>query len=192
MYLETDGLEGPAQPGETPDRYVTRLSLQKAQRGASDAGAAVVLGADTAVVLGDEVLGKPANEADAVAMLRRLRGRQHRVVTGVTLIDAETDATISRPRSTDVTLRHYADGEMEAYVASGGPMDKAGAYAVQDMPFRPAERIEGCYLNVVGLPLCDVTAMLGELGLSPVLRRDWAPPPDCVDCPLSRAKETSS
>jgi len=111
------------------------------------------------------------------------------VVTGVTAMDSESEATLGETRSTDVTMRRYSYEELEAYVASGDPMDKAGAYAVQAVSFRPADRVQGCYLNVVGLPLCDVVGLLAKLGADARLRPDWRPPDECLDCPLRLANE---
>ena len=108
-----------------------------------------MLAADTQVVLDGESLGKPADGADAVRMLGALRGREHTVITGVTLLDAGPGRMRTSVRPSDVTMRRYSDAEIWAYVATGDPFDKAGAYAVQDVEFRPAT-VRGCYLNVVG------------------------------------------
>ncbi len=149
---------------ERPLDYVLRLSLEKAREAASRSPAgALVLAADSAVVDGLHVLGKPAGPEDARRMLRQLRGRTHHVLTGLTLMEPG-----GRPASdvcrTDVTMRRYSDEEIEEYVAGGDPLDKAGAYAIQHRGFRPVRRIEGCYPNVVGLPLCHLTRALEHLG----------------------------
>ena len=183
--------ETPPRAGESPEEYVLRLSLAKAKGAADRVRDAVVLGADTAVVLDGEVLGKPASSVAATQMLRRLRGKTHRVVTGVTAVDSRSDATLGVTRSTDVAMRRYSDEELEVYVASGDPMDKAGAYAVQDVSFHPAERVRGCYLNVVGLPLCEMVGLLAQLGAGARLRSDWQPPDECLDCPLRLASEVN-
>ncbi len=124
----------------------------------------VVLSADTLVVLDDRVLGKPADEGEAAAMLRGLRGRPHRVLTGVVLADGDRGEWGSVV-STVVHMREYSVPEIHAYVERGEPFDKAGGYAVQDRLFQPVERIGGCYLNVVGLPLCAVARGLETLGV---------------------------
>ena len=181
--------ETPPRAGESPERYVLRLSLEKAHGTAAGVRDALVLGADTAIVLNGEVFGKPESPSQAARMLRRLRGKAHRVVTGVTAVDSESGASLGATRSTDVTMRRYSDEELEAYVATGDPMDKAGAYAVQDVSFRPAEPVQDCYLNVVGLPLCDVVGLLAKLGADARLRPDWRPPDECLDCPLRATSE---
>ncbi len=122
----------------------------------------VVLGADTAVVVDEEILGKPANAADAARMLRLLGGRTHRVVTGVAVVSAagaETKVEVAA-EVTAVRMRALSDEEIAAYIATGEPMDKAGAYAIQGRAAKWIPRIEGCYFNVVGLPVARVSAML--------------------------------
>ncbi len=178
------GPESDRRAGETPEDYVVRLSEAKALEVAAHETDAVVLGADTAVVVDDDVLGKPRDEAEATQMLSRLRGRTHRVVTGVVLAAGDGSTFESAVRSTDVTMRDYSDSEVAAYVATSEPYDKAGGYAVQDPLFRPAERVDGCYLNVVGLPLCEVASLFERVGADAALRRDWAPPVECSNCPL--------
>jgi len=146
------------------DPCVSALNVALAKARAVDvAPDEVIVAADTLVVVDDEVLGKPVDAASARAMLRRLRGRSHQVLTGVAL-------RTPRPQqwggvvSTVVRMRAYGDGEIEAYVARGEPFDKAGGYAIQDTAFRPVEDLDGCYLNVVGMPLCAVAAGLAALG----------------------------
>ena len=178
--------------GESPEDLVLRLSLEKARWAAGRAGAAAVLGADTVVVLDGEVLGKPDSPQRATNMLARLRGRTHRVVTGVTALDGRSGRWLASAKTSHVTMREYTDAEVAAYVASGDPMDKAGAYAVQNDSFRPAAGVDGCYLNVVGLPLCEVVTLMKDLG-SPVRLRDgWRPPSRCVDCALAGRGEVDS
>ena len=185
------GEETAPRSGEAPERYVTRLALAKARGVALQGGNAIVIGADTAVVLAGEVLGKPSDAREATAMLQRLRGRTHRVVTGVAAVHTGTGRDRTSATSSEVRMRPYSDGEVAAYVASGDPLDKAGGYAVQDTSFRPAEAVVGCYLNVVGLPLCEVTAALEELGGPTQLRAGWAPPEECDDCALRPSEEAA-
>ncbi len=157
--------------GEDAIAYVTRLAREKAEAVLAQWNdpEAIVLGADTVVVVDGEILGKPADAADAARMLRLLGGRTHRVVTGVALVSAarinvsgaetRTEAKVAA-EVTAVQMRALADEEIAAYIATGEPMDKAGAYAIQGRAARWIPRIEGCYFNVVGLPLALVSAML--------------------------------
>ena len=163
--------EGPPAAGEGAEQYATRMALRKAAAVSADLGHGIVLGADTVVVLEGAILGKPASPAEAVEMLRRLRGRDHVVTTGVTVVDSETVRVETAAVTSTVHMRRYGDDEVAAYVASGEPFDKAGGYAVQDPQFRPAESVEGCYLNVVGLPLCAAADLLSRLGLVCVQER---------------------
>jgi MAF protein len=155
-------------PGETPRAYVLRLAETKARAvGAQGDGDDLVIAADTTVVADDQILGKPEDEAEAEAMLRRLRGRRHQVYTGLAVYHPEADRLLTDLCETNVPMRAYSDAEMRAYVASGDPMDKAGAYAIQNDDFDPAPAIEGCFANVVGLPLCHLTRTFAKMGLSP-------------------------
>ena len=155
--------------GEDPIAYVTRLARDKAEavfREFSSTGTTssplVVLGADTTVTLDNQILAKPEDAADAARMLRQLSGRTHHVITGVALVTAER--TEIAAEVTAVRFLSLSDDEIEFYVATGEPMDKAGAYAIQGRAARWIPRIEGCYFNVVGLPLALVTALLEPLG----------------------------
>ncbi|MBM2812374.1 MAG: maf protein [Chloroflexi bacterium] len=147
-----------------------RLALAKACAGAGAAPGAVVLAADTVVALGSESLGKPLDAVEATQMLQRLRGREHVVITAVATARAEPLGgqmrTAGRVSRTRVWMRAYSDAEIEDYVGTHDPFDKAGAYAIQHSTFRPVERIEGCYLTVVGLPLPEVCELLAGAGLS--------------------------
>ena len=185
VEVKSSGLrEGPPHEGERPEDYAVRLSREKAREVAGSAGDAVVLAADTSVLIDGAVLGKPADEREATRMLMLLRGREHEVLTGVTLLHGASGQAVSSSRRTRVTLRAYSDREIEEYVQSGEPMDKAGAYAVQDPDFRPASGLDGCYLNAMGLPLCDVLTLLKTLGIPAGVRTSWRPPEQCVDCPI--------
>ncbi len=181
-----DGDEDSPRSGERPEEYVMRLSLDKARQITDRFANAVVIGADTVVVLNEEILGKPVNEAEATAMLQRLRGVAHSVLTGMTVLDGRTGHWKSTVKSTDVCMRRYTDMEIAAYVKTGEPLDKAGGYAIQDEDFRPAASIQGCYLNVVGFPLCEVIRLLGELCVDVTLKSDWQPPEQCKDCALRK------
>lgn len=156
--------------GEAPRALVERLAAEKAasvRDRLPPRPRRVVLGSDTIVTLDGEILGKPRDAEHAVAMLRRLAGRTHTVWTGVAV--AETGAAALRVRSVEsrVTLRAAAEAELRAYVASGEPLDKAGAYALQGEGRRLVSRVEGSESNVIGLPLEETLALLAEAGLEP-------------------------
>jgi septum formation protein len=150
--------------GEAPIAYALRVAQEKAQAVAVHYPQSYVLGADTIVVVDDEVLGKPKDRRDAARMLRLLSGRGHEVTTAVSLIAPGT-LTETRASTTKVYFREIAEDEIQRYVADGEPMDKAGAYAIQGGASRWADRIEGEFSNVVGLPLSLVTEMLKITGL---------------------------
>jgi len=162
------------EEGESPQEMVCRLSLAKANAVALSYPESLIVAADTIVALDGDVLGKPADEAEAVAMLRRLRGREHTVLSGVTVYHlASGRACPERSRraitelaESAVWMRPYTDEEMASYAATGDPLDKAGAYAIQHQSFSPVERIGGCYASVMGLPLCHLARALAQLGLA--------------------------
>lgn len=177
-------------PGEPPDEYVLRLAEIKARAaGQYTQPGQVVLAADTTVADGLTILGKPADGGEARQMLHNLRGRMHVVYTAVAVLipalpgnaDAGTMQTsrtsIDHPSepfrivtdicATRVWMRSYTDDEIENYIASGDPFDKAGAYAIQNPVFQPVERIAGCYCCVVGLPVCAAVRALSRFGLTP-------------------------
>ncbi len=152
------------KPGEPAEEVVRRLSADKALAVASNVGQGFVIGADSMVVLEGEVIGKPSDAAEARLMLLRLRGTRHQVATGVTVVDAASGRYLTDSMTSNITLRDLSDREIDASIASGTPLDKAGAYAVQDTDLRPAQSWDGCYSNIVGLPLCRLGEMLAELG----------------------------
>ena len=142
-----------------------RLALDKARAVASRLGEGVVLGADTIVVIDDTALGKPADAADARAMLARLRGREHQVITGIAVVDAGSGRARFTSVVSRVTMADYADAEIDAYVATGEPMDKAGAYAIQGRGSALVAGLSGSFSNVVGLPLEETAVLLAEFGV---------------------------
>ncbi len=162
-------LAEPPPAGRLPEDFVVDLALDKArsvQRLLSERGEAeevIVIGADTVVCIGGDILGKPSGSAEAAQMLRRLAGHKHQVYTGLALVAAE-----GRERSgyemTQVKMDHLSEADIAAYVASGEPLDKAGAYGIQGRAGRFIESIEGCYYNVVGLPLARLCTLLNEMG----------------------------
>jgi septum formation protein len=155
------------QAGEAARDYAERLAREKALSVWQTRPQDLVLGADTIVVLDEAILGKPADAEDAVRMLRLLSGRVHRVITGVCLIRAATDEARTASETTLVTMNELSDEEIRDYVATGEPMDKAGAYAIQGKASRWIPRIEGDYSNVVGLPVALVNKMLRDSNLAP-------------------------
>lgn len=144
--------------GESPETLVERLALVKARTVLARRSGDLILAADTAVVLGDAVFGKPVDAADARRMLMALSGRPHRVLTGVALVDALGEQSLVE--STTVWFSDLSDTELDNYVASGEPMDKAGAYGIQGLAARFIPRIEGSHANVVGLPVSAVWRLL--------------------------------
>jgi len=151
------------RPGEDAIRFTTRLAREKAAevfaRHQPSTAPVMVLGADTVVVCDGEVMGKPADAADATRMLLLLSGRTHQVVTGVAVVWGSGSAEVAA-EMTQVTMHTLSPQEVADYVAGGEPMDKAGAYAIQGYAGRWIPRIHGCYFNVVGLPLALVTSLL--------------------------------
>ncbi len=150
-------------PGEPPDALVCRLCTAKAAAVSARHAGEVVLAADTLVVLEGTLLGKPADPLEAVAMLAALRDRVHVVYTALCVMNGSGVET--RVSSTDVKMRAYTDEEIEAYVETGDPLDKAGAYGIQDPQFAPVESWDGCYSAVMGLPMGLAAEMLGRTGV---------------------------
>lgn len=151
--------------GETPQDYVARLALAKARTVASRSlDGALVLGSDTTVAIDGEILAKPTDEKDAWRMLRLLRGRAHQVFTGVSLVVAGTGQEFTEVVETEVPMRAYTDEEIAAYIATGDPMDKAGAYGIQNEAFSPVINMRQCYASVMGLPICAVHSLLAGAG----------------------------
>lgn len=154
-------------PGEAPVAHVLRLAEEKAREAASRADGHFFIGADTIVLCDGEILGKPADNQVATTMLQKLSGRMHHVITGFALFDKDSGKTIKRSVSTEVFFRSLSAGEIATYVASGCPLDKAGAYAIQGGAAAMVTKINGSYTNVVGLPLCEVVTALQEIGALP-------------------------
>jgi septum formation protein len=152
-------------PGESPEEYAVRVARDKAHLTAARAGAGIVIAADTIVVIDDEILSKPADARDAERMLNRLSGNMHRVITGLAVMDASTGKALTRMSITRVWFRSLAQQEIIAYVATGEPLDKAGAYGIQERGALLVDRIDGCYFNVVGLPLSLLCELLRAFGV---------------------------
>ncbi len=147
-------------PGLSPVEQVIALSQRKAGAAASISSEGIVIAADTVVVLDGQVLGKPANEAEALTMLERLQGNVHEVLTGITLLELAGDRVFSDFERTEVQMRDVSRDELMRYIATKEPFDKAGSYGVQGLAAVFVAGIRGCYFNVVGLPLFKLTQML--------------------------------
>jgi len=157
------GVEEEGASGD-PVAHVLSLSQRKASAVAGKIGEGFVVGVDTVVVLDREILGKPSGPEEARAILGKLSGRVHRVYSGVTVTRAEDGKVLSDYRCTEVRMRRMSPGEIDAYVATGEPLDKAGAYAIQGKGALLVEEIRGCFYNVVGLPLCALMDILAKMG----------------------------
>jgi MAF protein len=149
-----------------PADYVLRLAEAKARAIRADADQ-IVLAADTTVVDGQDVLGKPRDEAEAIAMLKRLRGHTHQVYSGIALLRLSDGLLLTDLCITDVPMRAYSDEEILAYVQTGDPLDKAGAYAIQHPEFRPVANLQGCFASVMGLPMCHVILLMRQMNIQP-------------------------
>ena len=153
---------------ETPGDYVIRLALEKVLAVKDKANAEnIIIGSDTTVVDGGSILGKPNDARDAESMLKQLRGRTHQVYTGIALYRVQDGKMLTELSVTDVPMRNYSDDEITAYIKTGDPMDKAGAYAIQHPDFDPVESMQGCYASVMGLPMCHVMRALQKLDVRP-------------------------
>ena len=174
---------------EMPADYVLRLAEAKARAVGSQAHAdQIILGADTAVVDGADILGKPKDMAEAARMLTQLRGHTHQVYTGVAVLRLSDGLLLRELCVTDVPMRDYSDDEINAYIQTGDPLDKAGAYAIQHPHFQPVAHMSGCYASVMGLPMCHVVRAMRKMDIPPRANV----PVNCqtlleYQCPVSRA-----
>jgi septum formation protein len=183
--VESADIDEAIAPGEDPAVAAGRLAHGKVEAVIGRRANAYVLGADTMVILDGHALGKPADAAEATMMLRALRSRVHSVITAVVLYDPASRRFRAASARTTVWMRDYADAEIAASIAAGTPFDKAGAYAIQDDRLAPVERIEGCYCNVVGLPLWTVYHLLADAQLHPPPRPPSTTRDVCGGCPLA-------
>ena len=175
FVVRSSDVDESVSPGLTPAQVVESLSARKGEAVAAEAAPGdLVLSADTVVSLDGAILGKPRDRAEAEAMLTALSGRTHQVYTGVTLL--QDGRRLTGHEVTAVTFRPLSPGEIAAYVSTGEPMDKAGAYGIQGLGALLVERLEGDYFNVMGLPLCRLGEMLAQFGVRPLeaagLRRE--------------------
>ena len=148
----------------------------------------VVLAADTTVVDGSDILGKPKDSVEATAMLKRLRGHAHQVYTGIATLRPSDGLLLKDLCVTDVPMREYSDKEIEAYVQTGDPLDKAGAYAIQHPEFKPVAHMDGCFASVMGLPVCHVIRLMRHMDIQ--LATDFFVPCETLleyKCPVSNA-----
>lgn len=179
-------IEEKQKSGETPKEMVIRLAIEKASAIAEKLSVGLVIGADSVVVFGHKVLGKPKTTTEAVQMLEMLRGGKHSVMTGVSVIDVVKGSTTFNVEESIVSMREYSRGELEKYAFSGVCMDKAGAYAIQDSTFSPVAQVNGCYTNAVGLPLCRLSEMLKKFGISVNSRINALDKQNCFFCKQAR------
>lgn len=163
FIVQTAEIDETPNNTEDPKEYVVRLAEEKAH--AIGDTSALVIAADTTVADGQAILGKPTDAQDARTMLTNLRGRTHQVFTGIAI--SLNGETLTELAATDVPMRDYTDQEIEDYIETGDPFDKAGSYAIQHPGFKPVENLTGCYANVVGLPLCHLTRTLAKLDIAP-------------------------
>lgn len=160
-------------PDEAGVDYVMRLAKSKLEKAASLSGVGgVIIAADTTVISiqmhgKTRILGKPGDPTEAAQMLRDLRANTHQVHTAIAVLLSPDGTIWSDLCTTQVTMRNYSDAEIKAYIDTGDPMDKAGAYAIQHAGFHPVEQLDGCFANVMGLPLCHLTRCLGHCGITP-------------------------
>ncbi len=199
FFVRAAEVDESPRPAEEPDILVARLSATKAaavadelstsgyvqaREGTEATEGSLVVAADTVVVLDDEILGKPRDAVHAKQMLNRLRGRAHTVYSGVTVVETASGRAAIHLSTSTVWMRDYSETELEAYVATGDPLDKAGAYAIQHTSFQPAARINGCFVGVMGLPLGALADGMAHFNITlPVdvakVCRGWTGHPCC-------------
>ena len=168
FHLSPADVDESQHPGEAPGVYVLRLAESKARACvASTHSALTIIAADTTVALEGDIFGKPENIAEAERMLRHLRGRTHQVHTAIAILRVTDGRLVTDLCTSAVPMRTYADQEIEAYLATGDSLDKAGAYAIQHTEFHPVENFTGCFASVMGLPLCHLMRGLRQLGIVP-------------------------
>ena len=163
--VEPSDYEEEIRPGLSPDETARAISLEKARAVASRHGNTIVIAADTFIVFRGKIMGKPGTEAEARKMLVRLRGKPHSVITGFTILDTARNKVLTKSVETVVHIKNLPREEIESYIKSGEPLDKAGAYAIQGLGSVIVERIEGDYFNVIGLPLSALAEGLKEFGI---------------------------
>ena len=163
FVIEPPGTDEKVDAGETPEDHVVRLAGMKAAEVARRYAEGTVIGADTIVVIDSVMLGKPSDPPDAVRMLKAISGRWHEVLTGLAVIRCSDGATVRGFERTKVLVRELSESEIDGYVAGGEPLDKAGSYAIQECGAAVVSRVDGCFYNVVGLPVVRLSLLLKEL-----------------------------
>jgi len=163
FVIEPPGTDEKVAAGETPEDHVVRLAGMKAAEVARRHSEGTVLGADTIVVIDGVMLGKPSDPPDAVRMLKAISGRWHEVLTGLAVVRCSDGETVRGFERTRVLVRELTGSEIEGYVAGGEPLDKAGSYAIQECGAALVSRVDGCFYNVVGLPVVRLSQLLKEL-----------------------------
>jgi septum formation protein len=186
FQVVTSGVDEEEHGGLSPEELAAKLALEKAQAVFEGSGDAVVIGADTVVVVDGQVLGKPVDSSDARRMLELLRDRWHEVITAVAVVSGGSRSRLVRTVTTAVRMADYSDETIRDYVATSEPMDKAGSYAIQGEGGQLVSGIEGCYANVVGLPICLVTEMLGDVGVKISEKESICADPAGAPCPRVR------
>ena len=164
--VEPSNYEEQVHSGLEPHEFAQKIALEKARTVASKHKDGIVIAADTFIVFGGQILGKPHTENEARKMLETINGKSHSVITGFSIIDTSKNKTLSKSVETKVYLRKLTLAEIDAYVKSKEPLDKAGAYAIQGLGAVFVEKIEGDYFNVIGLPLSALTEALKEFGIN--------------------------
>lgn len=164
MHVDVSAVDEDLATPDAPAKRARDLALAKARVVAARHPHSLVLAADTLIAFRGRLLGKPSDAAEAAEMLRALRGKRHRVITGVAVVVAARRLELLASEETRVLMRRYTDDEIAAYVASGDPMDKAAAYAIQNRGFHPVQMVDICYSNVMGLPLCATVELLQAAG----------------------------
>ncbi len=174
VSFEVSPVEADERPpaGVPPEHIPLLLSQRKASLCANDKSSGVIVAADTGVVFEGELLGKPDETSAARDRLQRLRGASHRVISGVTVREASGSNEASMSCVTEVTIRQLEEDEIEAYVETGKPMDRAGGYGIQDRDFRPVQSVQGCSTNVMGLPICVIPELFERIGVQQYSPKD--------------------
>lgn len=166
FHVEVSDYEEDSTLDLEPSELAKYLSLQKAKDVTKNYKNAIIIAADTFVILEKETIGKPKNEADAKRILKKLSGKPHLIITGFTIIDTDTQKTVSKSVATTVYMKKMSEEEIDAYVGTKEPLDKAGAYGIQELGGIFIEKIEGDYFNIVGLPLFPIVKSLNEFGIT--------------------------
>lgn len=171
--IEPADIDEGVKPSEPPLAYAVRVAKEKAEMAGKRTAEGIIIAADTIVVCNNLILGKPSDPADAGRMLRMLSGRMHQVITGLAVMDAASGRMAADSAVTMVWFRELTDREIGAYIATGEPLDKAGAYGIQGMGGLLVDRIEGCYFNVVGLPISLLYRILKDFGIDILMWDAW-------------------